>query len=291
MAKATARLVRRFGPGVAGWCAEVPRLVAGLTARWGLTLGAPLPEGAASITLRCRWPDGTPAVLKLSPDRTLLVEQADMLRWLAASGRVPVVVALDGAAGALVMTEILPGTEAGELPAASLPERWADLLAALHGLAPPPGATRTLGDRCEEAFARVGRRLIEPAVGARLDAAAWDRAVRRCDRLLATTARPVLLHGDLHPGNALDGGAARGLMAIDPKVCVGDPCFDAVDLVVAGAGAEGVGARCARVAAACGLDGERLHEWSRVIAAFAAVAQLAGGGEESTTEELLALTR
>nr|WP_225882432.1 aminoglycoside phosphotransferase family protein [Streptomyces aureocirculatus] len=37
-----------------------------------------------------------------------------------------------------------------------------------------------------------------------------------------------LLHGDLHLGNVLDGGQ-RGLMAIDPKACAGDPCFDAVD--------------------------------------------------------------
>ncbi|MFJ6513682.1 hypothetical protein ACIQMO_18170 [Streptomyces sp. NPDC091406] len=130
MESVTARLVRRFGPRVADWCAVAPDLIARLTSRWGLTLGEPLPDGASSVALRCRWPDGTPAVLKISPERAL-----------------------------------------------------------------------------------------------------------------------------------------------------------------AGAGQEGVATRCARVAAACGLDGDRLHAWSRVIAPFAAVAHLGVGGEEPVIEELLALTR
>ncbi|MGW4374393.1 hypothetical protein ACWEJ7_12085 [Streptomyces albidoflavus] len=80
-------------------------------------------------------------------------------------------------------------------------------------------------------------------------------------------------------------------MAIDPKACAGDPCFDAVDFVVGGAGLEGVGTRCARLAAAYGLDADRLYAWSRVNAAFAAVAHLGAGEEGPAVEELLALTR
>ncbi|GAB2922115.1 hypothetical protein GCM10022245_64300 [Streptomyces mayteni] len=203
----TTRLVRRFGPQVTGWCADAPHLIARSTSRWGLSLGESLPDGASSVTFRCRWPDGTPAVLKLSPDRSLLVEQAGMLGWFAASGRVPAVLAVDEDAGAMVLEEILPGTPAEELPAASLPGPWSELLAALHGVAPPPRLTRTLRGRCEESFARVGRRLSEPAIGARIDVTTWDRAAQRCERLLDTAATTVLLHGDLHLGNVLDAGA------------------------------------------------------------------------------------
>ncbi|GLV76176.1 aminoglycoside O-phosphotransferase [Streptomyces hygroscopicus subsp. hygroscopicus] len=288
---ATTRLVRRFGPQVAAWCADTPDLVARLTSQWGLSLGEPLPDGASSIALRCRWPDGRPAVLKTSPERALLAEQAGTLGWFAASGRVPSVLAVDEEAGAMVLEEIVPGTPAEAMAAASLPGQWSDLLAALHRIAPPPLPTRTLRGRCEEAFARVGRRLSEPAISARMDVTAWDRAIQRCERLLDTEATTVLLHGDLHLGNVLDGGAERGLMAIDPKACVGDPCFDAVDYVLAGAGLEGVETRCARVAAACGLDGDRLHAWSQVIAPFTAIAHLGDGGENPVIDELLTLTR
>ncbi|MFJ6805778.1 aminoglycoside phosphotransferase family protein [Streptomyces anulatus] len=212
MESVTARLVRRFGAQVAGWCADTPDLIARLSSQWGLWLGGSLPDGA-------------------------------------------------------------------------------DLLAALHGAAPPPLPTRVLRGRCEEAFARVGRRLAEPAISARMDVTAWDRAIQRCERLLDTESATVLLHGDLHLGNVLDGGAERGLMAIDPKASVGDPCFDAVDYVVACAGLEGVETRCEHVAEACGLDDDRLHAWSQVIAPFAAIAHLGSGGEESLIDELLELAR
>lgn len=287
--EAGARLAGRFGPAAEAWIGEVPALAARLASRWGLVLGEPFGSGASAIVLRCRWPDGSPAVLKLSPDRALVARQGEMLRVFAASGRVPAVLAVDAEAGAMVLDEVRPGTEAEDLPPASLPRQWGELLAALHAVPPPAGWPWDLRGRFDEAFARIGRRLSEPAIGARISPGTWQRAIRRCDRLLDTQTELVLLHGDLHLGNVLDGGPARGLIAIDPKACVGDPCFDAVDYVVAGAGHEGVETRCRRVAAACGLDGDRLHAWSRVIAPMFAIARLTHGGP--AVDELLALSR
>ena len=45
-----------------------------------------------------------------------------------------------------------------------------------------------------------------------------------------------MLHGDLTPGNILDGGTERRLVAIDPAPCLGDAAFDAVDLILWQAG-------------------------------------------------------
>ncbi|MEU7580135.1 aminoglycoside phosphotransferase family protein [Streptomyces sp. NPDC041068] len=291
MEEAGVRLVGRFGREAEGWLAEVPNLAARLAARWGFELGELFESGASSVVWRCRWPDGTPAVLKLSPDRALLTKQVEMLRVFAPSGRVPTVLSADAEAGAMVLEEVLPGTEAEDMPQASLPQQWGELLAALHAVAPPAHWPLDLRGRCDEAFVRIGRRLSEPGIGARIDRAAWQRAMRRCEALLDSQARPVLLHGDLHLGNVLDGGPSRGLIAIDPKACIGDPCFDAVDYVVAGAGHEGVEARCHRVATACALDGDRLYAWSRVIAPMTAIAHLTYGGPEPAIDELLALSR
>jgi streptomycin 6-kinase len=254
-------------------------------------LGELFQSGASSVVLRCLWPDGTPAVLKLSPDRALLIKQVEMLGLFAPSGSVPAVLAADPETGAMVLEEVLPGTEAEDLPQPSLPRRWAELLSALHAVAPPERWPLDLRGRCDEAFVRIGRRLSEPAIGARIDQATWQRAIRRCATLLDTQATLVLLHGDLHPGNVLDGGPSRGLVAIDPKACIGDPCFDAVDYVVAGAGQDGVEARCQRVATACALDGDRLYAWSQVIAPMAAISRLTYDGPQPAIDELLALTR
>ena len=289
--EAGAPVVDRFGPGAVKWLAEVPALAARLASEWGFVLGELFASGASSVVMRCRWRDGTPAVLKLSPDRALLTAQAEMLRVFAPSGRVPAVLAADAEAGAMALEEIRPGTEAGDLSPESLPHRWGELLAALHAVPQPAHWPRDLRGRCDEAFARIGRRLSEPAIGARIDRRTWQRAIRRCEALLDTQAGIVLLHGDLHLGNALDGGPSRGLVAIDPKACWGDPCFDAVDYVVSGAGHEGVEARCRRVATASGLDGDRLYAWSRVIAPMFAVAHLGNGRSGPAVDELLALTR
>ncbi|MFJ8959132.1 aminoglycoside phosphotransferase family protein [Lentzea sp. NPDC102401] len=280
----TARLARGFGPEVAAWCADVPALVDRVSARWGLVPGEALEPGAVSVVLRCRWADGTPAVLKLSPDTEMLAAQSEMLALFASSGRVPEVLARER--DAVVLEEVLPGTLAEDLPFAGLPGRWADLLAALHGV--PARPVGSLRGRCEESFARVGRRLAEPVIGARISEVLWSRAFARCQKLLDTETTTVLLHGDLHLGNVLDGGE-RGLMAIDLKACLGDPCFDAADLVVAGAGKEGVRARCEAVADACGLDGDRLFAWSQVIAPMLAIAHLAHDGDEAAIDELLTL--
>ncbi|MVO85507.1 phosphotransferase [Streptomyces sp. p1417] len=290
MSEVGARLVARFGPGARGWLASVPHLAAQSAARWGCELGAPFGGGASSLVFRCDWPDGTRAVLKLSPDRALLARQVEMLRVLAPSGRVPAVLAADAGAGAMVLEEVLPGTGAEDLPRASLPQQWGELLAALHSVPPPAHWPLDLRGRFDEAFVRIGRRLSEPSIAARIAPATWQRTIRRCETLLDSQTGVVLLHGDLHLGNVLDGGPSRGLTAIDPKACIGDPCFDAVDYTVAGAGHEGVGARCRKVAAACALDEDRLYAWSRVVAPMAAIAHLTWGGPESVVDELLALS-
>nr|WP_184906057.1 aminoglycoside phosphotransferase family protein [Amycolatopsis umgeniensis] len=284
-----ARLVDRFGPGAEGWLADVPALAARLASRWGFVVGELFESGASSVVLRCSWPDGTPAVLKLSPDGALLAKQVEMLRVFAPSGRVPAVLAADADAGAMVLEEILPGTAAEDLPPSSLPQRWGELLTALHSVAPPADWPLRLRGRFEESFARIGKRLADPAISARIGEDTWQRAIERCEELLDTQTTNVLLHGDLHLGNVLDGGASRGLIAIDPKACVGDPCFDAVDYVVGGAGYEGVEARCRLVADACGLDGDRLYAWSRVVAPMFVISFLTYGGPEQAIGELLAL--
>ncbi|MEV7045673.1 phosphotransferase [Amycolatopsis sp. NPDC051061] len=191
--EAGARLVSRFGPEAEGWLDEVPALATRLASRWGLVLGELFTSGASSVVMRCLWPNGTPAVLKLSPDRTLLGRQVEMLRVFASSGRVPAVLSADVEAGAMVLEEVRPGTEAGELPQTSLPPRWGELLAALHAVAPPARWPWDLRGRCDEAFARVGRRLADPAIGARIGQAAWRRAIQRCEALLDTQARLAVL--------------------------------------------------------------------------------------------------
>lgn len=278
----TERLTRRFGPPVAAWCARVPEQAAEVAARWGLSLGDVMPPGASSVVVACARGD-EPLALKLSPDPVFLAEQASVLRHFAPSGRVPAVLA--EADGAVLMEAVRPGTPADELPTPPSPREWADLVAALHTVPTGGGPWQFLRARCEEAYTRIGRRLAEPAVAAHVSEQTWTRALDRCRALLGTQPQ-VLLHGDLHLGNVLGGGEV--LMAIDPRPCVGDPCFDVVDYALAGAGREGVAERATAVAEAASLDPDRLHAWCRALAPMIAIAYL---DDEAARTELLTLAR
>jgi streptomycin 6-kinase len=293
----TQRLARRFEPGIAQWCAQIPALALGLAGRWGLSLGEAFPAGNSSVAIRCTRSDGTPAVLKLSPDLPVVAEQVQTLRLFAAGGRVPAVLAADVAAGAVLLELIEPGTMASELRPPPSAREWASLLAALHTVPVPPGYPHDLRAQCEGFFDRIGRRVAEPEIGRWVTADDVARGAIRCEALLATESARVLLHGDLHLANVLDGGvlsagglsggvldgdvpdggAARRLVAIDPRACVGDPCFDAVDYLLDGAGrdgTDGIDARCAALAAASGLDAGRLHDWCRAVAPIVAIIHL-----------------
>ena len=63
-----ARLTRRFGPAVDGWCAELPALVDTMARRWGLRPGPVWPIGGTSVVLPCQAAHGEEMVLGLSPD-------------------------------------------------------------------------------------------------------------------------------------------------------------------------------------------------------------------------------
>lgn len=285
------QLVHRFGPSASEWCAQLPPLISELSTRWQLQIGTPFEAGASSLTLRCTTSDNTAAVLKLSPDTELMAAQVEMLQHLAPSGRVPAVLASEPSIAAMVMEEVIPGTVADDIPIDTLIPLWANLMRKLHSVPRPAKELPTLQDRFDESFQRIGKNLSNPLISERIRQATWSRAIERCQKLLDSQDNPVMLHGDLHPGNALDGGPSRGLIAIDPKLCVGDPCFDAVDLVAMSAGGEGVDSRCDRMASACGLDGDRLHAWAQVVAPMFAISHIRDNGPEAAIEELLTLAR
>lgn len=291
---AAADLADRFGaPRAEGFGRALPGLVDELAERWGLRLSQRLTSGATSVVLAGERA-GTPVVLKLSPDAEFLNRQADMLRTLGPTGRVPAVLEQEGLeqdgpeGGAVLMERILPGTtiDAGPVPA---PRDWADLTGDLHRPSPGPGAvTDRLEDRCAEMEERIGARQARPDVRRHVPDRLWRAAMEECRELVTSCPDPVVIHGDLHLGNVLAGGP-RGLVAIDPKLCVGDRCFDLVDYVVVEGDADDMVERARRLAPLVGTDPDRLLAWSRVNAVVTAVSRTAWRGFDDRCARLLAL--
>jgi len=267
-----ARLVDRFGEGARGWLEGLPSVVEALAARWSLTpvMGAPVGGGGTSLVVRCGVGNGAfegVAVLKLTPDPALAVAEADALAAWAGTGAVPSVLARDDGVGALLMEAIGDGTTVGR--ALPDPARIGALLGRLHSVPADAIDAPPLAERVAFVFDLwERRRSASAAARARVPREAMARGRAQAEALARDTgAARVLLHGDLHPGNVIDGGPAGGLVAIDPRACIGEPAFDAIDWVLSGEPDEGQTAqRITALVPFAGGSADRLHAWCSAFA-------------------------
>jgi streptomycin 6-kinase len=271
-AGARKRLTARFGSEVEAWFDELPGMLTALADRWQLELGSPIPRGRVSAVYRCRMAGGRRAVLKASPDRARLAFEAAALdAWHTV--RTPAVIALDEQGGAILIEAIEPGTQLVVSSICPAAESVAELLSSLHGSGVPDPSYPTVKQRAAYLF-DSGATLYErhPELTALIPPDLYERGRRLASRLAQHDSPIVLLHGDLTPSNILDGGAERGLVAIDPAPCLGDAAFDAVDLILWQADdLKTIEARTERLAAATDVDAERL--FGRCVA-FAAMSAL-----------------
>jgi streptomycin 6-kinase len=267
------RLGRRFGTSVESWIDDLPPVLAALADRWEVGFESLIERGSMSVVLRCRTADGSPAVMKIGPDRRRAVDEAAALAHRTTVG-VPRVLAVDTAVGALLLEAIQPGTALDESTAYPGPGALASLLASLHedgGVR--PDAYPPLSERISHLF-ESGRKNYarRRALAEVVPPALYERGRRLALRLAAESPGAVVLHGDLTPANILDGGEERGLVAIDPAPCRGDPAFDAVDLLLWQAeDRETLDRRTHDLARASGLPYPRLHDWCAAFAAMSAL--------------------
>ena len=289
------RLLARFGARLEPWWDQLPGAIAELAERWELVVGEAVARGNTSLVVRCRRADGRHAMLKLTPDAVLGGEEASALRRWESSGRVPLVWGYDPALGALLLEAIAGETPLSERRAPVELDEVADLIGELHRSGAPAvteGWAR-LAERVEFLFEhwieRHGRRGEVVTRVVPVDRLRRGHQLAR--ELAADAAEPVLLHGDLHPSNVLDGGTLRGLVAIDPRPCVGDAAVDAVDWVFWAVDDPGLWELRSRdLAVALGLDHERLWAWCAAFAAMLAASRAAQGASAEQVAAVLALS-
>jgi streptomycin 6-kinase len=285
------RLTARFGREVEAWFGELPGMLTVLAQRWQIMLGSPIPRGSVSAVFRCQLADGRRAVLKASPDRARLAfEAAALAAWPTI--HTPAVIALDEQLGALLIEAIEPGTPLDLSLAYPAADSIAELLSSLHQSGVPDPSYPTAGQRVAYLFDSSAK-LYEHhrELTALIPPHLYQRGHDLATRLARHDCPVVLLHGDLTPANILDGGAGRGLVAIDPAPCLGDAAFDAVDLILWQADdLQTIHARTNRLAAATGTDAQQLVAWCAAFAAMSAL-ELASqqNGPSARIEALLEL--
>jgi streptomycin 6-kinase len=266
------RLAARFGAEVGAWFDKLPGVLSALAERWELELGSFIQHGSMSVVVRCRVRGERRAVLKVSPDRERLANEAAALdRWTTV--HTPSVLAVDESVGALLIEAIEPGTALTEVSAYPELERVTDLLIALRESGVPDPSFPPLSRRVAHLF-DAGTRPYErhPELLESIAPELYERGRRLATDLADDSSPRTLLHGDLTPSNILDGGAERGLVAIDPAPCLGDAAFDTVDLLLWQAhDVDTIAARADLLAQAIDMDAARVLDWCTAFAAMVAL--------------------
>ena len=286
------RLGRRFGSAIDAWFDELSFVLSDLARRWDIEWDTLIQRGSMSVVIRCRTAEARPAVLKVSPERERVAREASALAsWKTL--HVPAVLAVDESVGALLIEAIEPGTPLAESAAYPSFESLVALLTSLHDDGTPDPVYRPVADHIAYLF-DAGTKNYErkPELAELITPELYARGRQLAMRLAADAARTVLLHGDLTPVNVLDGGEERGLVAIDPAPCLGDPAFDAIDLLVWRANdVETVAARAEQLAPAMGAEVVgRVLDWCSAFAGMIALEMAeAADSPRERVETLVAL--
>ena len=146
---------------------------------------------------------------------------------------------------------------------------------------------RPLTARVQFVFEMWAREREEGPAADIVPAAMMHRGAAKARDLANGNDDVVPLHGDLHPGNVIDGGE-RGLVVLDPRACLGDGAVDAVDWAVwKAADTAEVERRVGVLSSAMEVDGDRMMEWVRAFAPCFAVAKANRGQVDSVEFELM----
>jgi streptomycin 6-kinase len=275
-ADARERLLDRFGPDAEPWCDGLAGLVAGYCRRWGLELDEALSGGTSRVFLG-RQDGARPVALKLTPDRSIAESEAIALRMWARTPHAVDLLESDLDAGALLLDRVTPGTKVAAWPALPPFGDFAELLAGLRDSdGQDAAALQSSAEGVEFIYGLIARRARDPYVSRFVptDMVARGHALAR--ELTASTDDYGLVHGDLHLFNILDGGRARGLVAIDPRPSRGDRTWDAIDVALARVTSAGeLDDRISRIAALVpGLNAGRLRRWCQATAVISVVQRL-----------------
>lgn len=270
-----------FGPDGARWIDELPGVVAGLAARWGLTgLSAPFRGGTHAYVATAQRADQSWVVLKVPMVDEENVAEATALRVYAGDGAVGLL-DFDPGSGALLLEWARPGTELLHQPgfpslegrpenaekvafACGLYRRLRRPVGVVPAVFPPlPFATEVvdgLRGRLKAANSELAELLSDQL---RADVDYW------CGVLAEPDGPLLIVNRDTHLGNIVAAEREPWLL-IDPKPCLGEAAFDAGFLLMiqiqSNPTREHADTVVAATAAALDVDPERARGWALVRA-------------------------
>jgi streptomycin 6-kinase len=211
-----------YGDRGSTWLANMPALIAECERRWSLAVQAPFGGLSYNYVAPATTADGTAVVLKLGVPNPELTSEVEALRLYDGRG-ICRLIHSDTERGILVIERLQPGlmlsTLADDERATAIA---AEVMRQLWRPVPPDHSFPTTAK-----WAKGLERLRAEFAGGTgpFPAKLVEQAERLYTELLASSAEPVLLHGDLHHFNILS-AERQPWLAIDPKGVVGEPAYE-----------------------------------------------------------------
>ncbi len=283
-------------PGERGlaWLDRLSEIITGCERRWSVRIGPPFEGLSYNYAAPGTLSNGTPVVLKVCFPAAEVLTEIEALRFYNGEGAVRLIES-DIDEGVMLLERVVPGdmlieveseAESNRIAATVMKDLWKPV-PAQHPIPSIDGWGRGF-QRLRERSGRTTGPFPQPIT---------EKAERLFAQLCASSAQPVVLHGDLHHFNILRQGEGRWL-AIDPKGVVGEPAYEIGALMrnrlpdlsdIAGS-ATFLSRRITSIAQQIELDAERLRLWSVAQAILSAWWNIEDGGDyDDDCREMVAL--
>ena len=256
------------------WLGRLPGIVETCAKRWSVTVDEPFQPLSYNWVAPATGNDGTPLVLKVGFPCPEIRCEIESLRIYDGRG-IARLLESDAELGALLLERLEPGfmldsvrneTEATTIAAGVMRQLWCP--------APADHQFPTVAD-WGKGFGRLRHNFDGGSAPIPTDLLA--EAEEAFTALVASSAAPVVLHGDLHHFNILKAGREPWL-AIDPKGVVGEPAYEvgafmrnpSPQLLSEPNPGEIMRRRLDSFSEELGIDRERLRGWSFAQAVLSA---------------------
>jgi streptomycin 6-kinase len=248
--------------GAQAWLEGLSVLIARVERGWGITVGSAYRDSSEAFVANAICEDGTPAVLKLIVPRDNDAAANEIIALRLADGDGCVRLLRDDIAlGALLLERLgrslyqvgLPVRRRHEILVGSARRVWRP--AADSGLPTAIEKARWLSEFIPRTWDELDRPCSERAVDHALACASRRGAAHR-------DVKAVLVHGDVHQWNALEG--PDGYKLVDPDGLIAEPEYD-LGIIMREDPLDGdLHERCAWLASHTGLDQAAIWEWGAV---------------------------
>lgn len=211
-------LINLFGERGHEWFESLPKIIDTLKDFWSLKDSKPVTNMSWNYVAKA-FQQKIPVVLKISCDKNLILDEYKALKHFNGHGAIQVI-DINHDYNAILLEQAVPG----DLLKDHYPKNIKETIN-IYSSVVKELATRPLSNKSDFIHVSHWLKAIDRITDSRVEHPFIDKAQELRERLLDTTRREYVCHGDLHLENIIHHQSTW--LAIDPKGVIGEMAFEA----------------------------------------------------------------